>query len=56
MFSNKKCFFFHLYIASVKISVTNNKEMGGKGGPQEGPILTFFNVYFHYLFIYLSNT
>ena len=34
---------------------TNNKEMGGKGGPQDGPNLTFFNVYFHYLFIYSSN-
>ena len=29
---------------------TNNKEMGGKGGPN----LIFFNVYFHYLFIYSS--
>ena len=30
----------------------DNKEMGGKGGPN----LTFFNVYIHYLFIYSSNT
>ena len=35
---------------------TNNKEMGGKGVPQGGPNLNFFNVYFHYLLIYLSNT
>ena len=35
---------------------TNNKEMGGQRGSTGGPNLTFFNVYFHYLFIYLSNT
>ena len=31
-----------------------NKEMGGKGGPPSK--FDFFNVYFHYIFIYISNT
>ena len=46
---------FHI-LCEILVTWTNNKEMGGKGGPQGGPNLTFFNVYFHYLFIYLSNT
>ena len=29
---------------------------GGQRGSTGGPNFTFFNVYFHYLFIYLSKT
>ena len=54
-FHKQKVFLFLFYICSVnfsKIGPVANKEMGGKGGPN----LTFFNVYFLYLFIYLSNS
>ena len=57
IFINIKCFFFD-FIYCVKIPVRSDQKWrnGGQRGSTGGLNLTFFNVYFHYLFIYSSNT
>ena len=56
-FHEQKVFLFRFYILCENFSKIGPiiKKWGTKGSTG-GPNLTFFNVYFHYLIIYLSNT
>ena len=53
----QKVFLFRFYILCENFSKIGPiiKKWGAMGGSTGGPNLTFFNVYFHYLFIYSSN-
>ena len=50
-----KCFEGYRHYNPSPPKKKKKKKMGAKG-VQRGPNLVFFNVYFHYLFIYLFNT